>query len=1072
MDKKQLKEYAINAQAMIDGGAVEDKLRHYLSNQLSVIFPECPWWVQAHVQGTEEHVQFGSSYGTRHGFVDSVVGKTAIEYEKNLTVQSIFNEGYYQVKEYCAALYNIGIPEDEILGVLSDTVRWYGYKIHIIGDVPNGQLYGANNIELEQISFIDLSIGTENEYIRFECFINQFMARSASRLLNANTLVTDFGMESAYYLKYIDVFSSMINHAMVDKPKYAELIKQIWQDFIAYLGVSEYGKFSLTTFINEYYLVTVAKIICANILARQAIISDKDELKTILNGNYFTRHNIYNFIEYDYFGWLNDSPYVDEILPCAGEIQKRLQAYDFSQLGERDIFGKLLAQLADREHRLMLGQEFTPHWIAKDIVIYNLKKLGEEEPHILDMCCGSGVFLIEAIKAVRDKYNVTPNTYDNEKDRIAFSCVMGFDIDPLAVILSKVNWIMAMRDLFSVHTGSIIIPIYHADSLFVATPITHHMPTGKDDYYILNIFEHELHLPVFLFATKHRKMFDSIISKVYHLAMTRAAIPKDDIDEADISTLINSAIIESGACLSSEETITLSDTVGHMVDVLENLQREGRNGIWHFIISNSYRPGLTDQQFNCIVSNPPWMAMSKLANNPYKQALYNIATEFNIQPRGAAHPHMELGTIFLVSSIRRYLKRHAYWSCLMPISLLSGLNHEAFRMGYYNNAKIDLNTKVSAIWELPNDTFKNKAIVLSGEKDESIGESTIEGRVYISPEEYTTCKYTLNHQGNRSAWTNRGNDADIVDIISDGGIPFNEGCDIFPRTALFHQLNKRSDGNYDIIPIERTGELWYLINDSKKPLCNDLAAEGFDRKYIYYTFISKQLSPFIMNEPAKTIIPGMKESDGWHPILPSDLALMNSSTSYIFEKISEAVEQDLESYLVDTINIRNKLYHQNFESNNWLVLSNAGGANPCAAYICLNDYNRSRLVVDQTLYWYNASSEEEALYITGLLNSPALANAIVDFQPEGGFGKRHIHTLPYKLIPALNPQDEKHLEVINTTKSLIKEWRTECESGEYSKLLNPNSSTLNSRRRRQQTKIKTLLSYEAYNLACSEVIEG
>ena len=71
----------------------------------------------------------------------------------------------------------------------------------------------------------------------------------------------------------------------------------------------------------------------------------------------------------------------------------------------------------------------------------------------------------------------------------------------------------------------------------------------------------------------------------------------------------------------------------------------------------------------------------------------------------------------------------------------------------------------------------------------------------------------------------------------------------------------------------------------------------------------------------------------------------------------------------------------------------------CAAYISLETFVRSRLVIDQTLNWHLADSEEEAIYIVGLLNSNAMSDAIKDFQPEGGFGKRHIHTLPYKIIP-------------------------------------------------------------------------
>ena len=119
--------------------------------------------------------------------------------------------------------------------------------------------------------------------------------------------------------------------------------------------------------------------------------------------------------------------------------------------------------------------------------------------------------------------------------------------------------------------------------------------------------------------------------------------------------LIEAVEQESGFELEIEKKAELGVTATQMILQLESLQRQGRNGIWHFIISNSYRPGLTEKQFNCIVSNPPWMAMSKLADNPYKNALRDIAGRYSIQQQGAAHPHMELATIFLVSSIDRYL---------------------------------------------------------------------------------------------------------------------------------------------------------------------------------------------------------------------------------------------------------------------------------------------------------------------------------------------------------------------------------------------------------------------------------
>ena len=515
MNYNELRNFAHHAQSMIASGAVEDRLRHYLSSRLPSIFPDSPWWIQAHMEGTEAHVRFSVGHRNREGFVDAVVGKTAIEYEKNLTQQLIFDEGYHQVKEYCAALYNIGIPEEEILGVLSDTVRWYGYSVTIVGEIEDGCLFGPDNIELTQTAAVDLSRETDEEFRRFEAFVNQFLDRNQSRLLNASTLVTDFGMDSSFYRQNISVFRDTVTRAMDEKPDYAALIQQVWQNFIAYLGVSDYGRFSIETYINEFYLVTVAKIICVDVMAGNPVISEADEIKRILNGDYFTRQNIFNLVDYDYFGWLNNSPYVEQLIGSVSEIQHRLVAYDFSRVGETDIFGRLLAQLANKEHRLMLGQEFTPHWIARDIVEYNMDLLGEKSPRIVDMCCGSGVFLIESIKAVRRRYDIVPERYSTGKDDIAFSCVMGFDIDPLAVMLAKVNWVMSMRDLFSVHHGDITVPIYHADSLFVATPITHQMPDDTNDAYILHFAHQEVSLPAFLLSPEYRKTFDSFMAKTY-----------------------------------------------------------------------------------------------------------------------------------------------------------------------------------------------------------------------------------------------------------------------------------------------------------------------------------------------------------------------------------------------------------------------------------------------------------------------------------------------------------------------------------------------------------------------------
>lgn len=1070
IDKTELRSFIAMAQQEIDNGAVEDKLRHLLSSYLNKIFPDSPWWVQAHVLGTETYLHFSDNSGKdRSGFADSVVGKTAIEYEKNLTISSIFKEGYHQVEEYCAALCNLGIEEGEILGVLSDTVRWYGYSIEVIGNHDKSRPYGASDIKLIEQDSIDLLRNTDEEVQRFERFVNKYLGRDQSRLLSSRTLVLDFGLESDFYKREIEEYYSVVSEAMEKKPEYANLIKNVWQNFVAYLGASEYGTFSLNTYTNEYYLVTVAKIICANILNGTPLISNEDEIVKILNGKYFLQKNIQNLVDYDYFGWLNNEPFVSGIVNCAKRIQKLLCSYDFKFIAEEDLFGALLAQLSNREHRLLLGQDFTPHWVAENMVEYAIENLNEE-PSILDMCCGSGVFLIEAIKKVRNKYNIFVDTYDDIKDNIIFTCVMGFDIDPLAIMLAKVNWVMSMRDLFPIHIGQITIPIYHADSLFVATPIAHNMSQNDKGCYIMHFEDKEIKIPEYMLTPKHRKTFDVFMSMCYKYAMNRAKQDKSELTDIQLDNLIESIEMESNANQTHIERQDQRIAAYSLILQLESLQREGRNGIWYFILSNSYKPGLVTNQFNCIVSNPPWLAMSKLADNPYKKVLHEKTIAFGIKPPGASHLHMELATTFLLASIDKYLKDGARWMCVMPGSVLNGYHHDPLRLEKYRKSQYSIGIEIDTIWELPVTTFKNKAVVLGGKRNDIASQYPLQGRKYEECEKYIECEYTLNRQGNRSAWTNRGEDAEVLDIINSEPWAFNQGADIMPRTALFHDCKHLKNGTWSIRKIENSSELRYLLSDSHKDICRELEADGFNDQYMYDCLLSKHLSPFIMSSPAKVIIPGTKRNGKWHGINESEIALMNSGTSYVFNEIQEKVGVPLSNLFTQKINIRNKLDTQDFSMKRWLVLSNAGGSNPCAAAIDLDNFDRSKLVVDQTLYWYLAESEDEALYIVGMLNSVTLSIAISDFQPQGGFGARHIHTIPYKIIPRYDVSNDAHANIVAKTRALISEWIAYCDNNAVGKYLQPNSGSLNSRRRKLHEKLKILDSYSDFEEACGIVL--
>src|SRR5690606_39124878 len=104
-------------------------------------------------------------------------------------------------------------------------------------------------------------------------------------------------------------------------------------------------------------------------------------------------------------GWLNGAgPLQSRLLVVARGIQQDLRAYDFEQIPNEDIFGQLMAQLAERSQRILLGQEWTPTWLARALVQNTISKLPEDEQlRFIDMCCGSGAMILETVRQAKER---------------------------------------------------------------------------------------------------------------------------------------------------------------------------------------------------------------------------------------------------------------------------------------------------------------------------------------------------------------------------------------------------------------------------------------------------------------------------------------------------------------------------------------------------------------------------------------------------------------------------------------------------------------------------------------------
>lgn len=1070
----QGKAFLKEAVALMNQGKAEDVLRHALSAKLPLMFPEDPWWIKAHVTGTESLAKFHELGSKKYGFVDVLVGSTVIEYERDLNASGTFEHGLHQVKQYCASQLNAGARPDLLVGVLSDTVRWHAFGVSSVKEisaVSGATTYGPEHIELSLIDACDLSAAGNVEAKKLGDFLVRHLGREGGRLLAAFTLAKDLGFESPFCQAHLDPIDHLVNVAFKSDPTYAGLITKLWNDFVSYLGgETAAGKFDMKSYVGELYILTLAKLICANVLSDKGLVSDDAELQSILDGSFFKARGLPNLVEYDYFGWLNASPYVSDLVDVARDIQDDLRAYDFTSSPTEDLFGSLMAQLAARSQRLLLGQEWTPTWLAEKLVELALSKISkEQQPRFLDMCCGSGAMVVETVKGVQARLLASgAKPGDPATLNELTAAITAFDIDPLAVMLAKVGWVLANKE-WLVPGQEAQIPVYHADSLFANTPVTKvFSPTGEERRK-LRLDTEEVELPNFLIESKRQALFDALLSRGYEMAMSSASSAKTTLKNHDIEVMVDAVAADTGTALTADERAAALQFCGRLLRALEVLQRAGRNGIWAFVLRNSFRPALVAGRFNGVVTNPPWLALSKIGSNPYRDALKAKADKYGIKAPGAAHLHVEIATIFLLHAIDSYLTPGSVVACILPDTVLNGAHHEPFRSAEYLSATRPVAFDPKEIWKVASQTFKNEAIVLFGYKTQPKAPATKFIGREVNRHSDSNTKYHVVTSGGKTAWTTEPPSAAIkVKAAESIGPLFRQGADVMPRGIIFHSAQK-TGSSWNLGEITAGSPLYYLRSEGKVLADFTLTANGVSDQVMFDVLLSKHLAPYELATGAKGLLPLKYGSSGWDACTGPALAALGASTAGAIKKALAANNNEaLDQFFARVDTDRKKLTNQGWTNQDWLVFASAGGKLPCAAYVRGDQIPCSKTIVDQTLYWGKVGSEDEAIYISALINSPAVIDVIVAHQPRGAFGERHIHKLAFDRTPTFDPTNPKHRAVVIAAKALLSEWSERRKKSDIQQLLTPEKHMI-TRRKKIREALESLPSWPEYEKVAANV---
>ena len=126
-------------------------------------------------------------------------------------------------------------------------------------------------------------------------------------------------------------------------------------------------------------------------------------------------------------------------------------------LNKEDLFHDLYQQVFMIITRHRIGEFYTFPNLAKKMVNY-FYKYGSK---ILDPSCGSGTFLVEIFKTILNSKNPVKSKIE------ALKKVYGFDINPLAVLSTKVNLLLLINgEIDSFTIQNLNSTIYLIDSLF------------------------------------------------------------------------------------------------------------------------------------------------------------------------------------------------------------------------------------------------------------------------------------------------------------------------------------------------------------------------------------------------------------------------------------------------------------------------------------------------------------------------------------------------------------------------------------------------------------------------------
>jgi methylase of polypeptide subunit release factors len=487
-------------------------------------------------------------------------------------------------------------------------------------------------------------------------------------------------------------------------------------------SVHTYFAFLMKLIVAE--LLTLRETSFNSSLASQlAHISDdklKRQLEDIEDGGIYTLRGITNFLEGDFFRWYLDTFDSPELKDAIREISRALSEFEpatstLDPVSTRDLLKKLYQYLIPQEVRHRLGEYYTPDWLA-ELLLNEVGYDGNTRKRFLDPACGSGTFLVLAIQRAKEHGRKEKQPPFEVAKRIAAN-IWGFDLNPLAVIAARTNYLLALGDLVE-ELQNFEIPIYLADSILwperkgqmVLRPEGEsiEVQTSVGPFFVPKIW------------VKEGESKEGVFG--YKWLISKAALLIENMVKNEYS-------VDEAMNQFKKETLVSpphENIVSSFYKQILDLEKQHKNGIWARFLKNAFAPTIAGK-FDFVVGNPPWIRWDFLSQE-YRDATLQLWKDYGLFSLKGFQARLgggkkDFSMLFVYASSDYYLKDSARLGFLITQEVLkakgAGEGFRKFQLGDKKYLKILKAHDLVSIQPFEGAANKTAAIILKkGDKTE------------------------------------------------------------------------------------------------------------------------------------------------------------------------------------------------------------------------------------------------------------------------------------------------------------------------------------------------------------------